>query len=146
MTTAEQLAAKLDGRETRNEITHAEAQEAAENRLLVVYGRSDDLAELMGFVDDEVDVGDGGTFKIDRLGLFHEWTDECDDKPRDEAREYFEREPLPKITVDAIWNGSEPPAVWSYEVDGAPSYPFTILEDGEPYCIGVVIDCAGVME
>lgn len=61
MTTAE-WAQKLDGREYRNELTKEEALKAKEDGVIIAFGYSDDLLELMGAVDEEVSAFDGVNF------------------------------------------------------------------------------------
>lgn len=65
----EELAAMLNGREYRNEITREEAAEAKAAGLVVVYGASDDLMEFEGAIRDELGCYDGGTAFVDKKGL-----------------------------------------------------------------------------
>ena len=55
-----EFAAKLNGREYRKEITPAEEREAKELGFVVVFGYSDDNAELRGSIDDEIGCFNGG--------------------------------------------------------------------------------------
>lgn len=62
--TKESLAALLNGREYRDEITHSEEDAAKAAGLVVVFGGSDDLCELRGAITDERDCYNGGSMKI----------------------------------------------------------------------------------
>lgn len=115
--TTKELADLLDGREYGNEITISEAKDAAEAGLVVVFGASDDLIEFRGAINDEGGCFDGGTVYFDRDGV---------------AQEGEEKE----FSIEAIWCGQNDYS-WSYEAD-FPHNSFAILEDGEPYCRGVV--------
>lgn len=59
--TAAELAALLNGREYRKEMSRDEEQVAKAAGLVVVFGASDDLMELRGAISDEVGCYDGGT-------------------------------------------------------------------------------------
>lgn len=76
MITKEELAEKLNGRTYLNEMTEEEEQEAKESELVVVFGQSDDLVELRGAIDDELDMYDGGTIYLTKEGVLK---NECED-------------------------------------------------------------------
>lgn len=105
-----QLAARLSGGQCGNEITREEEQMAKDNNLVIIFGASDDLCEMRGAIDDEFDCYDGGDI-------------ECEEYPG---------------KLRAVWcpeNGSS----WGYETD-LPHATFNIYEDGELYCVGIVVD------
>lgn len=135
------LAKLLDGRASGNEMSHAEAAAAKADNLLVVFGYSDDNMELRGFVSDEVGCYGGGSCTVDRRGLRTPWPI-GDPLHEDEAREYFAREGLPSIEIRAFWHDERRGPVWTYGNSAAVFGEFTITEDGEPWCRGVVIDCS----
>ncbi len=56
----EELAKRLDGRLIGNEISKEEEAKAQEDGLIVIFGASDDLAEIRGAIYDEVGCYDGG--------------------------------------------------------------------------------------
>lgn len=117
--TAKELANLLEGREYGSEITKEEIATAKAAGLVVVFGASDDLIEFRGAIDDEGGCFNGGTVYFDQDGI---------------AQEGEERE----FSIEAVWCGSEDYA-WSYNVD-FPHKSFAILEDGEPYCLGIVFN------
>lgn len=109
--TAKEFAALLDGRQYLHEITKAEEALAQELGFLVVFGQSDDLAELRGVIRDEIGCFDGGD---------------------------LEHPDLPE-TLRAIWCPDGGAYSWGYETK-MPHASFKIFEEDELYCIGIVID------
>jgi len=130
---AKELAAKLNGREYLHEITRGEAELAKASGLVVVYGASDDLIEFRGAIRDEG--GAPGDVLIDAKGVLPSWdsASECEES----AQEYFERKAKAR-TITALW-AKEPGYSWTYKTD-IPHETFEIVEDGEPYCRGIVFN------
>lgn len=108
--TVEEFAAKLNGRQYGNEITKDEAILARNLDFLVVFGASDDLAELRGAIDGECDCFEGGVLK------------------RGEGR---------SLPIKAVWCPEGRDCSWAYETD-LPHAEFKIMEEGEVYCYGIV--------
>ncbi len=126
-----ELANLLNGREYRHEMTEVEAKQAKEDGLVVIYGYSDDNVELRGAWNDEIGAWDGTTFKINKEGPIK---NDCDD----DRCPYFKQ--LLKeahFYIDAKWDIGE--YSWFIE-SNYPFSPFEIMEDGENYCRGIVID------
>jgi len=137
--TKEGLAALLNGREYGDEMTAEEERDAGQAGLLVVFGASDDLAEFRGAWIDEAGCSGGGTLLFDREGLIpsnrsDRWSDE-------EMARYFARK-AKALQVEALWC-AEPGYSWTYKTD-LPHATFEVVEDGEPYCRGIVINLAEV--
>jgi len=128
--TAKEIAAMLNGREIGNEITRREAQEAAETGLVVVYGYSDDNVEFAGAIDDEVGAYEGATILLTKNGLFDEPDYGIEDCP------YCATAQEKAKTIKAVWHDEGGPC-WTFETD-IPHETFTVTEDGEPWCIGIV--------
>lgn len=63
--TIREFAAKLDGRQYGDEMRNEEEKLAKELDFLVVFGASDDLAELRGAIDDECGCFNGGKLKLE---------------------------------------------------------------------------------
>lgn len=136
--TKESLAALLNGREYRHEITEAEETEAKAANLLVVFGASDDLIELRGALNDEADAYEGTTRRIDSKGFVPDW-DDLDHDDEDECADYFARK-NGGFEVVAKWDAEG----YSWVIGStAPYATFDILEDGEKYCRGIVIELEG---
>lgn len=137
----EQFAELLNGRQYRDEITKDEEKLAKENGLLVCFGASDDLLEFRGIIYDEVGAYDGCSAllvkkkggKIDVMSEddFKEVQEIMDDKELD-----FE---LPKVEVIAEWCPDDLECSWRIKSD-LPHATFDIMEDGELYCRGIIIE------
>lgn len=100
---------------------------AKEKGYVIVYGASDDLVEFDGAYEEEAGVGlDGGIVSFDADGT-------SDDGE------------VHKNTLEVYWCGmlygnkkkDFYDATWEYGTD-IPHEEFVILEDGEPYCNGIV--------
>jgi hypothetical protein len=90
-TDKESFAARLNGRAYQSEITRAEEAEARAAGLVVVFGASDDLIELRGAIEGEVDAYDGGEVAITRAGILSSRCDEGPDCP------YFNEDRSPLV-------------------------------------------------
>lgn len=109
--TLKEFAKMLDGREYGHEITKEEETLAKELGFVVVFGYSDDNAELRGAIDDEIGCFDGGK---------------------------LEHKDLPDV-IYAKWCDREANYAWSYQTS-IPHETFHIYEDGDYWCIGIVCD------
>ena len=132
---AKELAAKLNGREYWREITDEEVRQAKEAGLVVVFNANDDLIEFRGAIRDEGDCYDGGTVLIDTKGVLPSWDSASESE--ETAQEYFERKAKAR-TITALF-ANEPGYTWTYKTD-IPHETFEIVEDGEPYCRGIVFN------
>ena len=124
----QEFAKMLDGNEMGREISKADAIRAKELGFVVVFGYSDDGAELRGAIDDEISCPDGRTVYLDNDGIFHECESGC--RHACKAREKCK-------TIVAIWDKDG--YSWVYETD-IPHATFDIMEDGQKYCRGTVFD------
>lgn len=140
--TKEELAARLTGREYGHEITKEECALARDAGLLVLFGYSDDNLELRGAVHDEVGAygcDDGRNYLVTTAGVLEEW-DKYDDKKKEEAREWFRRESLPRAVVNVRWGGF---SGWSWEITpDVPHATFEIRDGDEKFCRGAVVSLA----
>lgn len=131
--TAKELAEMLCGREIGNETTPREERNAKDAGLVVVYGYSDDDVEFRGAIDAEIGAYEDTTIYITKDGLLEEPA--CDNAESCTCP-YFEAAKKAAKTITAIWRDSEGPSrVFSTDI---PHETFTIMEDGEPWCIGIV--------
>lgn len=135
--TKESLAALLNGREYCKEITATEEADAMAAGLVVIFGSSDDLTELRGALYDEAGAYGGATHRIDAKGFVPDW-DSVDHDDEDECADYFARK-RGGLEIEAKW--AEGDYSWVIETS-APHATFDIVEDGEKYCRGIVIDLA----
>ena len=101
----------LDGREYGGEITKEEEKLAKELGFVVVFGYSDDNAELRGAINDEIGCFDGGVLEHEDLpaGIYADWCPEDID------------------------------CAWAYGTS-IPHEKFCIYDHGELYCVGIVCD------
>ena len=109
--TLKEFAKMLDGREYLHEITKEEETLAKELGFVVVFGYSDDNAELRGAIDDEIGCYDGGV---------------------------LEHDGLPSV-ICADWCPKDIDCSWAYSTS-IPHENFNIYEDGELYCVSIVCD------
>ena len=128
----DEFAASLSGREYPFDLTEREQVLAKAAGLLVIFGASDDLAEVRGIDYDEF--GAPRTLLIDAKGVLPDRDNIEDD---DALKDFFAREPLAR-KVEALW-GAEDGYSWTYKTDVSHA-TFEIVEDGAPYCRGIVID------
>ena len=128
--TAKELAEMLDRREVGEEIEWGEEQDIKDAGLVVVYGYSDDNVEFCGAINDEVGAYNGTTVCLTPDGVLQEPDCGQDDCP------YFAREREKAKTIKAVWHDEGGPC-WTFETD-IPHETFTVMEDGEPFCVGIV--------
>lgn len=130
--TKEQFAARLHGREMGDEITPEEIEQAKASGLLVVYGYSDDLVEFRGLFQDEVDAYEGATVEAHRGGVLHR-NSECDTCGR--LHDHLAQR---CVKIVATFGKAGQPD-WVFET-GLPHATFNIMEEGNVFCLGMVID------
>jgi len=123
----------LNRREYGSEVTAAESRLFRDNGLVVVFGASDGLIEFRGAIDDELGAYGGTAVPLTDSGLLVECDCECPHyrKAKDRA-----------VHLRAIWDDG---SGWSWKYQAPfPHVQFDILEDGEPYCRGIVFKLADV--
>lgn len=136
---AKKVAEQLNGSEYPLRISNELAEQAKAAGLVIVYGASDDLMEFQGAIGDELTAMDGRTVLVDADGLL---PDNDDDIETDEDRaRYYYRKGKAK-TIDALWC-KEPDYSWTYHT-AIPHETFEVVEDGQPYCRGIVFALADV--
>lgn len=146
----EEFAKLLDGSEYPFRLSKDQKKCAKKNNLLVVFGASDDLVEFEGYLDDELGCYNVAKFNIDKEGVIDHWkrNDEDDKRTYKEALRYFQRQKNKQFELIAKW--CVPKEIsWTYEVisdfDLKPA-PFKVMEDGEVYCIGLVLDMSELLK
>lgn len=137
--TAKELAEILTGRKHGMEITSEEARSAKDAGLVVAYGYSDDNVEFSGAIDEEVGAYEGTTIHLTKDGFLEEPA--CGIAENIECP-YFIKEREKAKTIKAVWHDEGGPC-WTFETD-IPHETFTIMENGEPWCIGVVFSMEDV--
>lgn len=137
----QELAALLTGREYGSEIDRTEEHQAKAAGLVVAFGASDDLLELRGAIHDETYPDGGIGARVDAKGVVPTFESVLDDGEKDALRDYFKRENGGAV-IRAAWEG-EPGYSWIISTD-VPHQTFEIVEDGEPYCRGIVFSLADI--
>jgi hypothetical protein len=130
--TKESLAALLNGREYMGEITLPEEQQAKADRLVVVFGYSDDGVEFKGFIDEELSACGGCTAYVNAGGLLPEHEDKCECKfcGYKEAVRTAQK-------IEAVWCEVKVGPCWIFKTD-IPHAKFCINEEGDTFCDGIV--------
>ena len=147
--TKEELAAALDGADIGDAVPSQTAAAAKHAGLVIVHGASDDLMEFRGAIEDEIGAYHGIAVIVDAEGMVPEF-ENINMRGRgakDGLREYFRRE-KGGMEITAIWRGTGDGPAWTYETD-IPHAVFTVMEDGKPWCRGIVFalaDLAGKAE
>ena len=145
------FASKLDGREYREEITDRECAIANKAGFLVIFGYSDDLVELSGVINDELNAYDGTEFVVTKGGIRLGWDAFIEDgPPESDAEQYFRDKSKPGLKIFAGWNEGDGPS-WIITANHADTWPgqvatFTVQRDGSPWCQGLVVDLSAECE
>lgn len=126
--TPEQAAKVLDGAEYGDECTRDFAAMLKANGLVAVFGASDDLMEFRGAINDEIGCYNGGTAYLSKDGLLE---NDC----VAETCPHFARAQDAATTIEALWDVDG--FSWKYSTV-IPHFKFTVTEDGENYCEGIV--------
>jgi hypothetical protein len=136
----DELAKLLDGHDIAlfDDVVSRYGGAARDSGLVIVFGASDDLMELRGAIDDEVGCWEGGSAFISGGKLLVNECDERDDCP------YFPGLRAKAFEVQSLWcdEGAEPYA-WTYRL-GVEHSDFDMLEDGQPWCRGVVFSLGDI--
>jgi hypothetical protein len=139
--TPETLAALLNGRAYRQEITKEEQQAAYRAGLVVVFGASDDLMESRGALEEEVGAWEGTTVRVTAAGLLPRW-DSVDHDDEAECESYFRLKLQHSVEIKALWC-KDKTWTWTYETS-IPHATFEIMDEDEHYCRGIVFRLADV--
>jgi len=146
---AKDFAMMITGREYRDELTTEDENIAKESNLIVIFGASDDLLEFRGSFGDEVGAYDGIDNvlfnknsllrKPDQEDLLEENFDEEDFEIQ--FAKYLEDKKSAK-SVNAVWcPKDENDKIYTFWeiITKSEHEKFDIVEDGELYCKGIVI-------
>lgn len=142
--TREELAMRLNGRQYLKETANGVDEMARGSNLLVIYGYSDDLIEIVGGIANELDMYNGGSFRLAPDGGLAVEVEHCDEEVLEKyglleaAKERFAK----AIKIRCAWD--ENGYSWFIEPVGIPFAPFDIMEGDEKYCRGIVIDMRDV--
>ncbi len=124
-----EAAAALNGNQYSHEGSPELFREMGNNRLVAVFGGSDDLVELRGAIYDEVSAYEGAKFYVTPAGLLE---NECGN----DRCPHFAKLEEAAFEVEALWC-EEDDISWTYRTS-IPHETFMIKEDDETYCRGIV--------
>jgi hypothetical protein len=140
--TPEQIAQQLHGIEyplRESQLQHI-FDAAKSERIVIVYGVSDDLVEMRGLIDDESGCYEGGNYRFDIKGflpIHEDGSFQCDEpKTIQECRKFVERYDA-SFSITIHWG--KPEALWTYELDEriTDSVQLDIVEDDSLDCRGI---------
>lgn len=140
--TKEELAQSISGVDRREGIGEMFVNLAKENGLIIIYGESDDLVEFEGALYDEIGAWDGIDFIIATVGM--EIPVDDDEETYTKAKELtaIEIEGHSNIKTNrfkAVWCPEGTDMSWEIKTE-LPNARFEIMEDGDVFGIGIVID------
>lgn len=127
--TSFELAGFLDNRSYCDELNQTLRNFAKDNRLVIVYGASDDLMEFDGSWYDEAGVSDGDVVYVNMKGIVKH--PECNCEYADQHHMSIIKKSIP-IEVHQDYN-----PFWHYKTV-IPHAKFKIMEDEDIYCEGIV--------
>ena len=135
----EELAALMNGREYTKEITRAEADIAAASGLVAIFGYSDDNVELRGAIREEIGAWGSTTLYLHKDGVLEDPRNIDCEKCAAQAR----KDQKKCVPIAVRWDVGEYSWIIEPTIAGAINVaPFEIVEDGKPFCRGIVIDVA----
>lgn len=117
--TPSEAAEALNGNQYREEGSRELFEEMKQNRLVAVFGASDDIMEFRGAINDEIGAWDGTTVWVTKEGHI-----------------YTEMAYAHGYQIDALWCAEEDIS-WTYKTL-IPHKSFLIMEDDDVYCRGIV--------
>ena len=131
MSEAKELASILNGRQYGSETTDALRVSANEAGLIIIFGASDDLCEIEGYLSDEISCNNGGEILFDKGELYQSRCEGEDCVHEIKIQDNCKR-------VEILWYREEPYS-WTYKTN-IPHETFDIFEGVEKYCRGIIID------
>lgn len=135
----EYVISRLHGMTNHDSIPEDLQSYCKENKIVIVYGASDDLCEFDGYIYDEVGCYEGGNIKF-HYGYFEGHIDDEEIAVLKKHNVDYEKT-IPTIKFKANWNeDDDSKPVWTYTAK-FPHKTFDILEFGEEpavFCRGMV--------
>lgn len=117
-----------------------------ESGLIIIFGASDDLVELRGSIYDEIDAYEGTHFIIATHRTEIPVDGDEDEETYKNATAFevmhiAEESTIKNNRFEAVWSPENPDCSWLIKTD-LPHSTFDIMEYGELYCRGIVIDAS----
>ena len=133
--TAEEFAAMINGNQYLSELTREQKKLAFQSRLMVFFGRSDDLLEVEGVGEEEYGAWNGADIQFTKTGAHVDL--DWDGHEDAIAKGYTPPEPAFSLSVEWCPDGFD--GSWLIVPD-CKHASFIIKEDGDLYCQGCVVD------
>lgn len=136
MTTKEEFANMLNGRQYDKGMTREEKKLAKDSGLVVAIGASDDLLDLYGAINDEIPAFQGVEANFTSKGVYIEWMDKT------EIKNLVSKgwtPPSTAFTIKAEWCPKNLDTSWRI-TSSLPYASFDIMEDDELFCRGCVFN------
>ena len=127
----QELANKLNEIEYPCYIPDSVLREAKNSGIVILYGSSDDLCEMVGAITDEASCFEGGDLFLNDKGFLEDHS--CCDC------QYCGFESLRRTARKITAHWCKDGIAWTYETD-IPHSVFRVMEDGEVFCLGVVFE------
>lgn len=129
--TVAEAAALIQGNEYREEVSRELKRRLAKSRLVAVYGASDDLVELEGYINDEYYLGE-------QIPLWSGGKSAPKNRCEETECPYF-HDLLKSASyyIEGVWD-ADPDWVWTFKTNIPNIVHFDIYEDSEPFCRGFV--------
>lgn len=118
----------LHGRKIGSEVLESDQAWLKSAELIVMFGASDDLVEIRGWVYDEIGVY-GSREIVFINGELYSSKCESEECPHEAERK------KKGVKVNALWGHGG--VSWSFETS-IPHETFDVIEDGEVFCRGIV--------
>jgi hypothetical protein len=128
--TKEELAQKLNDHQYRQDFPADVMKQARVNGLVVMFGYSDDLLEMRGALEDEIDCYDGDVVKFDKEGFVQ---GNMEDEEDDDIIIKMATRRKNGIRVQA----SNDKGCWVLKTK-VPHAKFNIMDEGELQCEAIV--------
>jgi hypothetical protein len=138
---AKTLADAITGSQYPFSLSRSLCEDAKENRLVVVYGASDDLLEFEGAFRDEVGAYGGRKVRVDSLGIVPTFEDVKNEREK-VLESYFKRK-YGGIMIEAVWAPKDYDVSWEIKTD-IPHAKFRIMEGDAVFCVGIVFSLADI--
>ena len=128
---AKSVAKKLQGCQYRDELTGREEVVLEKNRIVVAFGRSDDVIQFNGAVSDETGAWRQSETYFTRDGILK---NECEEYDCPNFRKFLESVKYGTVTSET---DHDKYGCTHYLTADFPHHKFDVMEDGEKYCVGI---------
>ncbi len=139
--TKEELANLLNNQES---ISTEHEEIAVQHGLIIIHGESDDITSFLGAISDETG-GDYSFIVKNKNGDLIVLADDNFQELTNLIDELYLDIKIKKVIINAEWCPEELECSWLISTKDIPSSNFDLMEDGELFCRGIVIDSKDVL-